>query len=138
MRTKRVVDRRGFFQETLGRFGVTRKEKEICEAPFRAATVREREKRDASNPSEGQEEVQKRVAVLERGLCMAWDDQPCQLCVIRCPQSGEALYLEDLKPIVREEKCAGCGECEQACALVNARVVAIRMIPERRLVEDEA
>lgn len=69
---------------------------------------------------------------------MAWDDQPCQLCVIRCPQSGEAIYLEDLKPIVRGEKCAGCGECEQACALVNSRMVAIRVTPDRLLMQDEA
>jgi ferredoxin len=158
-----TMDRRGFFRETLGRFGAANRNEEARETPIgaatgrfiraatvrerkegdtveEAATVRERKEGDTFDPGivgkreTGQEGVENRIAVLDRSLCMAWDDQPCQLCVIRCSRSGVALSLEDFKPVVREEKCEGCGECERACALVNHEMVAIRLIPDRRSV----
>ena len=48
------------------------------------------------------------------------------LCVLKCPLSGEAISMEDSKPVVDYEKCVGCGVCESACLAINNQV-AIRV-----------
>lgn len=68
------------------------------------------------------------LAVLDKRNCLAWAGQDCQLCFIRCPRAGEAIYLVDLKPVVEARYCTGCGWCEQACATVNDRI-SIKVVP---------
>jgi ferredoxin-type protein NapG len=48
------------------------------------------------------------------------------LCVLKCPLSGEAISMEDSKPVVDQEKCVGCGVCESTCLAINNQV-AIRV-----------
>ncbi|MBI2876776.1 MAG: 4Fe-4S dicluster domain-containing protein [Candidatus Tectomicrobia bacterium] len=81
----------------------------------------------ALKPLASRREVRIGVAVLAQNRCLAWDDQPCQLCLIRCPLAGEALYQEEWKPVVVAEKCTGCGMCEQACSMVNGERAAIKV-----------
>ncbi len=76
------------------------------------------------------ESVSMGVARIEKKKCFAWDGQNCQFCSAKCPFPGEALYLDDFRPVIREEKCTGCGLCEQACAAIN-NSAPIRVIPSR-------
>lgn len=74
------------------------------------------------------EDVSMGVARIDKKRCFAWDGQNCQFCSAKCPFPGEALYLDDFRPVIREEKCTGCGLCEQACAAIN-NSAPIRVIP---------
>ena len=78
------------------------------------------------------EKVKMGVAKIKKKRCSAWDGQPCQYCVTKCPLSEEAIYLGDFKPVIREEKCTGCGVCEQVCLTVN-QSAPITITPARYL-----
>jgi ferredoxin len=92
------ISRRGFFKSLIGRRPVAR------EAQKQALVAR-------INPRD----------------CLAWSGGDCVMCYVKCPLSDEAIFLDDLKPVVREEKCTGCGICEGACHLVNDRT-AIQVV----------
>ena len=74
------------------------------------------------------EQIKMGTAVINRTGCSAWDGGDCRFCFIKCPLSDEALYLEDFKPVVREERCTVCGACEHICATVNDRA-PMKVIP---------
>ena len=74
------------------------------------------------------------VARIDKKKCFAWDGQNCQFCSVKCPVP-DALYLDDFRPVIREEKCSGCGICEQACAAIN-NSAPIRVVPSRLLQND--
>ncbi|MEE9165139.1 MAG: 4Fe-4S dicluster domain-containing protein [Nitrospinota bacterium] len=88
-------------------------------------------KTDALIPVE-RERVKMGVAKIKKKRCLAWADQPCQYCVTKCPFSEEAIYLDDFKPVIREEKCTGCGICEQVCLTIN-QSAPITITPSRYL-----
>jgi len=81
----------------------------------------------ALRPVEAREKVRMGVAVIRVKDCPAWDGGDCRFCIIHCPLSGEAIYLDDFRPVVREERCTGCGVCEYICSTVNDRT-PIRVI----------
>ncbi len=81
-------------------------------------------------PTESLNQAQMGVARINHRDCLAWGGGDCTLCYVKCPLPDEAMVLEDLKPVVRAERCTGCGICEQACAIVNDRV-AIRVVVPR-------
>ncbi len=72
-------------------------------------------------------EVSMGKAYINESNCMAYGAQFCEQCVRNCPIPG-AIYLEDNKPVIREEKCVGCGICENVCNTVN-QPIAIRVSP---------
>ncbi|MDO8137523.1 MAG: 4Fe-4S dicluster domain-containing protein [Candidatus Brocadiales bacterium] len=74
------------------------------------------------------EEVRMGLAVIDNESCVSSEIQFCQSCVLACPLSGEAIYMEGGKPIVNKEKCTGCGLCEQACLTVNTSC-AVKITP---------
>jgi len=82
----------------------------------------------ALKPVDTAANVKMGIARINKLQCFAWDDQDCQLCYIKCPLQGEALYQEDGKPVINEEKCVGCGICEYACNTINS-TCAIKTIP---------
>jgi len=86
-------------------------------------------KEGALKPVDDVTNIKMGVARIDKSLCSAWDEQDCQLCFIKCPLQDEALYQEDGKPIIREDKCVGCGICEYACSTINS-VCAIKTIPK--------
>ncbi len=75
------------------------------------------------------EDVKMGKAYVNKSNCMAWGAQFCEHCVRNCPLPG-AIYLDEGKPVVRREKCVGCGICENVCNTVN-HPLAIKVVPER-------
>ncbi|MBI2560367.1 MAG: 4Fe-4S dicluster domain-containing protein [Planctomycetes bacterium] len=65
------------------------------------------------------EEVRMGVAVINISRCLAYAEQPCKSCVIKCPLSGKAITYDNFKPIIHEDACVGCGVCEHVCRMVN-------------------
>ncbi len=75
------------------------------------------------------EDVKMGKAYINNSNCMAWGAQFCEHCVRNCPVPG-ALYLDEGRPIVRRDRCVGCGICENICNTVN-QPLAIRVVPEK-------
>jgi ferredoxin-type protein NapG len=75
------------------------------------------------------EEVAMGKAYINESNCMAYGVQFCEQCVKNCP-IPDAMYQEDNKPVVRKEKCVGCGICETVCKTVN-QPIAIKIVPEQ-------
>lgn len=73
------------------------------------------------------------LAMVRRDDCAA--DQGCRSCVGRCPVEALSVGREegdDPYPVVEEQKCVGCGICEEECSTVNDRI-AITVISDRPL-----
>ena len=105
--------------------GITQSEQKLNRRGFFKYLIRQRA--EASMPIAEGNQTQRGIARINHRDCLAWGGSDCTLCYIKCPLLDEALVLEDLKPVVQEENCTGCGLCEQACAIVNDRV-AIRVV----------
>ncbi len=87
-------------------------------------------KEGALKPVEQIDKIRMGVATINTSQCMAWGGQDCQLCLIKCPLRGDAIYQEDGKPLINAEKCVGCGVCEHACNTINSPC-AIKTVPRR-------
>ncbi len=87
-------------------------------------------KEGALKPVEQVSKVRMGVATIHESRCLAWGGQDCQLCYIKCPLRGDAIYQEDGKPVIRADACVGCGVCEYACHTVN-NTCAIKIVPKR-------
>ena len=74
------------------------------------------------------EDVKMGKAYINTSNCMAWGVQFCRHCARNCPVPG-AIYLDDGKPVVRKERCVGCGICENVCNTVN-QPLAIKVVPD--------
>lgn len=87
-------------------------------------------KEGALKPVESVEKVAMGIAKINQSRCLAWEGQDCQMCFIKCPLQGDALYQEDGKPVINAEKCVGCGVCEYICNTIN-NTCAIKITPGR-------
>ena len=81
--------------------------------------------------------IQIGVAHIDKTRCIAWDtDKICLVCNEQC--SYQAIVGDDKKrPIIKEEKCTGCGICENKCPvdgeaaiIVHASGVQKKLTPE--------
>jgi MauM/NapG family ferredoxin protein len=93
-----------------------------------------------SLPLEGKRETVIGKAYVDPELCIAWSGRgPCIVCEEMCPLPEKAITLEEKEfadgrggtrtlqvPVVRHERCIGCGLCENKCP-VNGEA-AIRVI----------
>lgn len=67
------------------------------------------------------------TAVVDTNICNSYNGYACGVCVRACPFSGVALKAETWeRPVVMEDKCVGCGLCEQSCIHYPQ---AIRVVP---------
>ena len=73
-------------------------------------------------------EVRMGMAVVSRADCTA--DQGCRFCLTKCPVGALSVDFLDGYPVVDQEKCVGCGICEQVCSGVNDHI-AIKVISGR-------
>lgn len=64
------------------------------------------------------------LAVINTNLCFAYNDTFCQACVMNCPLTGKAIYMnENNQPVINEEHCTGCGLCIQPCPSQESTIV---------------
>ncbi len=66
-----------------------------------------------------QEETRMGTAVLNRRACITWQGQTlCRTCYNVCPFKEKAIHLDQLRPVIDEKYCAGCGLCVHGCPLI--------------------
>lgn len=69
------------------------------------------------------ESVRMGLAAIDTKTCLAWQGTLCRSCYDDCPIYNEALVMdEELRPVVNEKKCAGCGVCENVCPVEPAAI----------------
>jgi ferredoxin-type protein NapG len=67
------------------------------------------------------ESVRMGTAAIDRNACLAWQGTLCRSCYDDCPLFNEALVMDaELRPVVNEKKCVGCGVCEHVCPVEPA------------------
>lgn len=75
-------------------------------------------------------EVRMGVATIAQRVCTA--GHGCHACVSKCPVEAISMDFDGLRLVVAQERCVGCGMCEQICKTVNDRI-AIKVTPARNL-----
>ncbi len=56
------------------------------------------------------------LAHINEELCYSYADRICGVCYYACPFPDKALSLKSgARPVVHEDACVGCGNCERAC-----------------------
>ncbi|MGH7183709.1 MAG: 4Fe-4S dicluster domain-containing protein [Nitrospiraceae bacterium] len=87
---------------------------------------------EALLPVEGRAQIRMGLAVVSHQICTA--GQGCHACASKCPTDALSMDFDSQRLMVMNERCVGCGLCEQVCRTVNDRV-AIRVTPVRLLVQ---
>ena len=56
------------------------------------------------------------LAIINRHRCYNWQEETlCRTCYDVCPFKDKAISLIELKPVIHEDFCTGCGICTHAC-----------------------
>ncbi len=72
-----------------------------------------------------QEAVRMGLAVVDRYLCITWRGETlCRTCYNICPFKDRAIRLDELRPVVDERYCTGCGICVHACPVTDKGIGA--------------
>lgn len=70
------------------------------------------------------QDVRMGTARIDRDNCLAWQGTICRSCYQNCPVFDEAILMDsELRPVVDDEKCAGCGICENVCPVEPSAIV---------------
>jgi len=78
-------------------------------------------------------------AVIERERCVVWEqDRICLVCDEHCPFG--AIYWKEVeqgerRPFVDENRCNGCGQCEESCPIAGSSAIKIYISGQIRLDE---
>ncbi len=64
------------------------------------------------------------VAQVNRRRCLGWRGEVCLVCQERC--RFNAVENNGLRPVVNEDRCTGCGACEQTCPTEPASIQVFR------------
>lgn len=68
-----------------------------------------------------QQETRMGLAVINTFTCLAYEGLTlCRTCYDKCPFVEKAIRLEQLKPVIDETQCTGCGICTHACPVTAA------------------
>jgi len=63
------------------------------------------------------------TAGLDKKTCLPWQGTLCRSCYENCPIFDEAIVMDDqLRPVINEKKCIGCGICENVCPVDPAAI----------------
>ena len=76
------------------------------------------------------------TAVINRSLCLVWEQNKlCLICDEICPYNAIVFKEEDgfRRPFVIENKCNGCGYCEQRCPVEGKSAIVVYPLGEIRL-----
>jgi NAD-dependent dihydropyrimidine dehydrogenase PreA subunit len=78
------------------------------------------------------------VAIIVRDRCLPWaQDQGCLVCEEQCPYGAVILEEDDRHrsglPVVRAERCNGCGRCEDRCPVTGDSAIIVVPHGELRL-----
>ena len=68
------------------------------------------------------EEMRLGRAEFDEETCLAWRLKGCTICKNACP-TGAIEFDKHNRPYLVEEKCNGCGACEQACVSLESTSV---------------
>jgi formate hydrogenlyase subunit 6/NADH:ubiquinone oxidoreductase subunit I len=77
--------------------------------------------------------------VIDRGRCIAWEQNKlCLICDEICPTDAIEFKVVDYytgpfkRPFIDENKCSGCGLCENRCPVAGRSAVEVFSIGEER------
>jgi len=78
------------------------------------------------------------TAWIARQTCLVWEqDRKCLVCDEVCPYNAISFQpvpgLRNAAPVVVENKCTGCGWCENKCPVQGASAIRVNIIGEIRL-----
>jgi ferredoxin-type protein NapF len=81
--------------------------------------------------------IQMGVAHIDKTRCLAWDNEKiCLVCNEQC--SYHAIIGDDKKrPIIKEEKCTGCGICENKCPVDGEAAIIVYSSGEQKKLKPE-
>ena len=69
-----------------------------------------------------QSETRMGLAIINKFDCVAWAEKTlCRTCYDKCPFPQKAIRLEQLKPVIDETACTGCGLCTHACPITTSK-----------------
>lgn len=70
----------------------------------------------ALQPVADPRDIRMGVAVIDKSICLAFNGTICRTCWHACPYPYEAIVFDrQLRPVVDEAVCIGCGLCDHAC-----------------------
>ena len=70
------------------------------------------------------EQVKMGIAKIDENKCLPYLGVICKACFKNCPIFREAIILEEeIYPKVVEEKCIGCGICENVCPVEGSAII---------------
>ncbi len=78
------------------------------------------------------------TAILYRDHCLVWEqDKLCLICDEQCPYDAIEFRVVDgvRRPFVLEDRCNGCGVCENKCPVQGAAAIVVTPVAELRLAE---
>ena len=78
------------------------------------------------------------TARIEKSRCIAWEqDKKCLICDEICPYNAiVSRFVEDRPvtvPVIDENKCNGCGYCEDKCPVIGESAIIVEPLGELRL-----
>jgi len=69
------------------------------------------------------QDVRMGIAQINKKECLAWQGTLCRSCYQNCPILDEAIKMDnELRPVVNDRKCVGCGICENVCPFDPAAI----------------
>ncbi len=68
-----------------------------------------------------QDETRMGLAVIDKHACVTWSQELalCRTCYNVCPFKEKAIKLDELRPVIIDKYCTGCGLCVHGCQVTQ-------------------